>query len=117
MTVLADLCERLVDEFGEQLVQPPQLLQDALVVTLAGEVTVEIRFAAHAEYSIRWQFGEHTLGIDTAPLHPGLASYPNHLHDAHGVTRADPLTDPARPPWENVRAVLRRVLDDPLMQR
>lgn len=117
MNLLADILARLIDEFGERLARAPELAQDALIAHFDTGVLVELRFAASGEYSIRWHFEGMSLGIDTAPVHQALATYPHHLHGADGAVHPDPLTDPARAPWDNVRVVVARLLDDPLLAR
>ncbi len=102
-------------EYAQRLARPVELKQDALVATLDNGASVELRCAAADAYSIQWRWGDAQLRIDTAPLHRGLATFPNHLHAADGGVRADPLTRPGADPWENVRAVLDAVLADPLL--
>ncbi|MCC6533008.1 MAG: hypothetical protein IT531_10705 [Burkholderiales bacterium] len=116
MNVLLDLSARLIDELGEQLASPPQLAHDALLVRLDNGVALELRFTPAGEYSIGWSHGDTSMRIDTAPVHPELATYPNHLHGRDGTARADPLTDPQRSPWENLRAVIEHVRADPLLR-
>lgn len=117
MNLLPDISARLVDEFGERLLGEPQLAHDALTAQFDTGVALELRFAAASEYSFRWHFGDVSLAIDTAPVHPALATFPNHLHGPDGAPRPDPLTHPGRTPWDNVRAVVERVLADPLLER
>jgi hypothetical protein len=112
MTLHAQLVDAIVHHCGERLAQPPQLTQDALTLEFDSGMLMQLRFASAEEYSIHWRFGDRELRIDTAPLHPQLASFPNHLHDADGVVRADTLTQPGRAPWENLRAVLDSLLGD-----
>jgi hypothetical protein len=110
------LAERVAARFGDRLAADPRLSQDALVLQFAGGVAAELRFASAEEYAINWIWGEAALRIDTAPVHPGLGTFPNHLHDHQGGCRADPLTTPGRDPWENVERVLEAILADPLLQ-
>jgi hypothetical protein len=77
---------------------------------------MEARFGAEDEYAFNWRWGEAELRIDTAPLHPILATFPNHLHDNVGVLRLDPVTDPARSPWENLRVLVAALMVDPLLR-
>ncbi|HET9701068.1 MAG TPA: hypothetical protein VFP70_09120 [Burkholderiales bacterium] len=110
------LAERIAARYPERLAAGPRLSQDALVVQFADGLALELRFASAQEYSIRWVWGEAELGIDTAPLHPGLSTFPNHLHDHEGACRADPLTVPGRDPWENLERLLQALLADPLLE-
>lgn len=117
MNPLPDISERLIEHFGERLSGTPQLAQDALTAQFDTGLALEVRFAGGDEYSIRWRVDGYALGIDTAPLHSMLSTFPNHLHGADGAPRPDPLTHPGREPWENVHAVVARVLDDPLLEK
>ena len=103
-------------EFAAAMAQPVELCRDALLVRLRNEVTIELRIASAEEYSIGWRWGEAQLRIDTAPLHPQLATFPNHLHDAEGQLQSDPLTRPDSAPWDNIRGVIAALLEDPLLQ-
>ena len=80
--------------FSAHLATPAQLTQDALTLTLNNGVVLAIRYAAHDAYSLRWRTSIEAdapeLGIDTAPTHSELSTYPNHLHLADGRVIADP---------------------------
>lgn len=110
------LAERVAARFSGKLAADPRLSQDALTLQFADDLALELRFASPEEYAIHWMWGDAELRIDTAPLHRGLATFPNHLHDHEGACRADPLTVPGRNPWENVERVLVAVLSDPLLR-
>ncbi|HRP94758.1 MAG TPA: hypothetical protein PL143_00770 [Rhodocyclaceae bacterium] len=107
---LADLLER---EFNGKLQGSIERKQDALIVPVADGVTLTVRYAGAAEYSLRWTHGGVEAGIDTAPLHHDLATFPNHLHCGDGRVVADPITDPARTPPDNLRRLVSALLDDP----
>ena len=111
----AALAEALGREFAGQLARPPSLHQDALVFALPNGPELTVRYLAADAYSLCWQHDGQDCGIDTAPLHRDLATFPNHLHDAAGTVRADPLSDPASTPAENVARVLRALLADPAL--
>jgi hypothetical protein len=113
-TVLKDALDR---EFAATMLEPAELCRDALLVRLCNDVMIELRMPDATEYSIGWRWGDAELRIDTAPLHCELATFPNHLHDSEGRLRADPLTDPSREPWVNVRVVVAALLEDPLLAR
>lgn len=117
MSLLAHLAEEAVSQFGERLADAPLITHDALILVFDSGVTLQARFASAAEYSIHWRLDGTELRIDTAPLHPGLASYPSHLHAADGSIQPDLLTLPGQEPWENLQAVLVTVLRDPLLSR
>lgn len=105
----------ITSRFADRLDGQLQVAQDALLLRLMNGVAMEMRFAAAGAYAISWQWGEAIQRIDTAPLHRELGTFPHHWHDATGEVRADPLTDPARSPWDNIHAVIQAVLADPLL--
>lgn len=112
-----DLKEKIDAHYADRLQAPAQLARDALTLRLTNGVAVELRIAGEQEYAVAWQWGDAQLKIDTAPLHPGLATFPNHLHDANGCVRADPLTHIDTDAWTRLRRLLDRLLIDPLLQR
>ncbi|MBU2642963.1 MAG: hypothetical protein KJ889_14285 [Gammaproteobacteria bacterium] len=101
--------------FGNDLEFPVEQKQDAMIIRLKNGVTLEVRYAATDAYSLRWVYGDATSGIDTAPLHQGLATFPNHLHDAAGHIVADPITRADTSPADNVSSLIRALLDDPML--
>lgn len=119
MSLHPELLEQISRDFCARLRNPARLTQDALILELDNGVDLTVRYAADDAYSLRWRFAidaaELELGIDTAPLHPTLATRPNHLHLADGRVVADPLTRPGRPPAHNVAAVLEAILASPTL--
>ncbi len=113
MTLHAALADEIVRRFGERLDGAPRLGQDALTLQFQSGLVLQARFASADEYSIKWRFGDAERRIDTAPLHPELSTFPHHLHDSQGKIRPDPLTIPGRSPWDNLRAVLDVILENP----
>ncbi len=101
--------------FGAQLEAPAQLLQDAVLLRFVNGLALELRFAGADEYALSWQWGDARLRIDTAPLHPELTTFPQHLHDRNGAAHADPVTRPGRAPHDNVAALIDALLRDPLL--
>lgn len=96
---------------ADLLAEPPRLTQDALSLLLKGGVTLVVHYASAEDYSLRWQArdadgGLREAGIDTAPLHHGLATQPNHLHTASGRVVADTITRPGAAPADNLRVLL-----------
>ena len=116
MSLHLELRERIEEAYGDSLDGEVRLTQDALLVLFDGGLAVELRYLDPREYSLQWAWGDAELRIDTAPLHGGLPTYPNHLHDADGRLRADPVTVPGRDPWKNVQALLDRLQEDPLLE-
>lgn len=117
MSVHADLAGEMTARYGRRLVRPPVLTHDALTLELENGVRLQARFASAEEYSIAWEAGTVLCRIDTAPLHAGLATFPNHLHADAGPPRLDPLTQPGEPPLANLCAVIDAVLADPALAR
>ena len=117
MMLHLDLKQKIDEHYAGHLQAPVQLAQDALTLRLMNGVAIELRFADEQEYAVSWQWGDAQMKIDTAPLHPDLATFPNHLHGADDSLRADPVTQPGRGAWENVRSVIDALLADPLLQR
>jgi len=115
MSLNLELGSAIEAAFGDDLECPAEQKQDALVIRLKNGVTLEVRYAAPDAYSLRWAYGDAESTIDTAPLHPGLATFPNHFHDAFGRVVADPITRPNAPPQDNLQKVVRALLDDPLL--
>lgn len=112
MSLHADLAERAIEEYEPRLLGIPRVSHDALTLELDNGVVLQARFASDSEYSIQWRRDDAEQRIDTAPLHPGLASYPNHRHTAEGTVCADNLTRIDRSPWENLLAVLQMLLKE-----
>ncbi|BAK78383.1 hypothetical protein NH8B_3634 [Pseudogulbenkiania sp. NH8B] len=92
-----------------------ELHQDALLVHLPNGVSAELRFLDEAQYSFNWRWGDAELRIDTAPLHPELATFPNHLHGVDGQVLADPVSMPGQTPWENANRLLKLLQQNPLL--
>lgn len=117
MNLHAELLKHVEHNFAARLLKPPQLTQDALTLALDNGVVLTVRYATDDAYSLRWNNSADATGtgsgIDTAPTHPELATYPNHLHLADGRVVADPLTRPGALPETNVGAVIEALLQDP----
>ena len=110
------LKEAIDVEFVETMMEPAELCQDALLVRLHNGAVSELRIASAEEYSIGWLWGDTELRIDTAPMHPQLSTFPNHLHNSEDQLLPDPFTQPGRDPWDNVRSVITALIDDPMLQ-
>lgn len=115
MSLHLELGELIGREFADALASPIEHKQDVLIVRLANGIALDIRYAAPDAYSLRWTHDGREAGIDTAPVHPDLATYPNHLHDTAGNLRADPLTRVDTSPEENLRQLIRALIDDPAL--
>lgn len=117
MTLHLELKEQLEAAYPARLDGGVRLTQDALQAAFDNGVTLEVRYLNPAEYTLAWSWGDAELRVDTAPVHKGLGTYPNHLHDDDGQVLEDPLTRPGAPPWDNLKAVADALLENPLLTR
>lgn len=110
-----DLKERIETHLDAMQCESVALRRDAIELRLSNGVELTLRFASEHEYAMTWYWGDATMSIDTAPLRRGLLTYPNHLHTPAGEVVADPITEIGAAPWHNVRALIERLLDAPLL--
>lgn len=115
MNLHLDLKDKIETHYAGQLAGDAVLKQDALFVTFDDGLQVELRYLNPEEYSIGWVWGSALMRVDTAPLHAGLGTFPNHFHDLDGNVREDRITKPGRAPWDNVRNLLDALLKDPCL--
>lgn len=111
----AMLEERITRHYAHRLSAPVRCAQDALLLFFESGLVVEARYYSVDEYAIAWSWGEAELRIDTAPVHPDCATFPQHLHDDCGQLCADPLTRPGTPCWPNLSRLIDALLLDPLL--
>lgn len=116
MSLHLELQSKIGEHYADQLDGEMQLKQDALIAVFDTGLAIEFRYLNANEYSIQWAWGDAELRIDTAPLHRELSTFPNHLHDADARLKADTLTVPGREPWDNVRQLVDRLLQDPMLE-
>ncbi len=116
MSLHLELKTRIEAQYANQLDGEIQLKQDALLALFDSGLALELRYLNANEYSIQWAWGDAELRIDTAPLHKELSTFPNHFHDADAKLHPDTLTVPGKEPWDNVRHVIDRLLQDPLLE-
>ncbi len=110
-----ELQEAIAARHWDRLAAAVEVLQDALLIRLDNGVVLEVRYASPAEYGFHWVWGEAEMRLDTAPVHGALDTVPHHLHDTEGQALAAPITAPDRPPRENLSAVIKALLADPLL--
>ena len=115
MSLHLELDSAIKAAFGDNLASPIEQKQDALIIHLRNGVKLTVHYAAADAYSLRWVHGDAEYGIDTAPLHHALATYPNHFHAAGGRILADPITRPEASPEDNLQKLIRALLDDPTL--
>ena len=115
MSLHLELGSRLSAAFCDVLASPNEQKPDAMIGRLSNGVTLVVRYAAADAYSLRWVYGDAESGIDTAPLHRDLATFPNHMHEADGRIVADPLTRPEASPVDNLQSLIRALLDNPML--
>ncbi|MBW7859682.1 MAG: hypothetical protein KJZ96_04910 [Rhodocyclaceae bacterium] len=113
MSLHLELAEIIDEAFADRLRKPVGRTQDALILDLGEDMTLTVRYAAPDAYSLRWIRNGREAGIDTAPLHRDLASFPNHLHHASGKILADPVTRPDDRPEDNLRRLITTLLEHP----
>ncbi|HEX2492533.1 MAG TPA: hypothetical protein VHK24_02070 [Steroidobacter sp.] len=116
MTLHLVLKEEIERRYADRLREATQLSQDAIVLKLMNGAVIEFRWANEREYAVSWRWGDAMLRIDTAPLHPELATFPNHLHDADGALRADPITQCGADPLENAGRLIDALAADPMLR-
>ena len=115
MSLHLELGSAIDAAFADDLDSPVEQKQDAMIIRLKNGVTLDVRYAAADAYSLRWLYGDAESGIDTAPLHPGLESFPNHFHAAGGRIIADPITRLDASPEQNLLSLIRVLLDNPML--
>lgn len=115
MSLHLELGSTIDTDFGDALDSPIEQMQDAMIVHLKNGVRLVVRYAAADTYSLRWAYGDVESGIDTAPLHRELATFPNHLHEAGGRIVADPITRLDASPTDNLQRLIRALIDDPML--
>ena len=111
------ISEQIITDFGERLADLPVQNQDAIEIRFDTGMVLQIRYPNLDEYSLRWTYRERTLGIDTAPVHTELETFPNHLHDGEGRIRSDRLTRPGQPAWDNLHPFITTILGDPWLDK
>lgn len=116
MSLHLELKTRIEAQYANQLDGEIQLKQDALLALFDSGLALELRYLNPNEYSIQWSWGDAELRIDTAPLHKELSTFPNHFHDAEAILHPDTLTVPGKMPWDNVRQLIDRLLQDPMLE-
>lgn len=110
-----ELKEQIEAAFDATQLASITLCRDALELSLTNGVELTLRFADPSEYAMNWRWGEAALDIDTAPMHPSLGTFPNHLHTPDGRTVEDPVSEIGVEPWRNVRMLIARLLAQPLL--
>ncbi len=115
MSLHLELGSAIDADFEDHLDSPVEQKQDAMIVRLKNGVVLNVRYAATDAYSLHWTYGDAESGIDTAPLHRDLATFPNHFHEAGGHVMADPITRPDASPADNLHNLIRALIDDPML--
>ena len=115
MSLHLELGSAIDAAFEDDLDSPVEQKQDAMIVRLKNGVMLDVRYAAADAYSLRWAYGDAESGIDTAPLHRELATFPNHFHEAGGRVMADPITRPDASPADNLQNLIRALIDNPML--
>ncbi len=103
------LAEHVRQTLGPALATTPEIMQDALRLTLRNGMVVTARFASDSEWSVEWQQGEKLAGISTAPVANALTSH--HGDETLSATVSAPRTSA---PAENVLTHILNALLAPL---
>lgn len=115
MSINLELAAMADESLAEHLSGPVERTQDALIVHLNNGISITVHYAEPDAYSMRWMVDGHSVGIDTAPLHRDLATFPNHLHDTSGLPGPDPVTSPKHHPTENLRLLILALISNPAL--
>lgn len=115
MSINLELATMADESLTQYLDKPVERTQDALIMHLNNGVSITVHYAEPDAYSMRWTVDGREAGIDTAPLHRDLATFPNHLHDTSGRPHPDPITNPSRHPTENLRLLVLALIDNPAL--
>ena len=110
-----ELKEQIEAAFDATQLSSVTLCRDALELSLTNGVELTLRIADPNEYAMNWHWGEAAMGIDTAPVHPTLGTFPNHCHTPDGRSVDDPVSEIGMEPWHNVRMLIARLLTQPLL--
>ena len=110
------LKEKLQSHYALRLAAPVRLAQDALMLSFDTGLSVEVRYFSPQEYSIMWRWRDAEMRIDTAPTHPGHATFPRHLHSEDGMAVPDLATSADTDCWRNLSGLLNLLLQDPLLK-
>ncbi|HRP75721.1 MAG TPA: DUF6516 family protein [Rhodocyclaceae bacterium] len=113
MSLHLELAAMINDGFSSELQGPVECTQDAMIIRLANGVTLTVHYAAPDAYSMRWVHDGRIAGIDTAPLHRELQTFPNHLHRSNGKIAPDSVTNPDARPEDNMRGLIERLIRNP----
>ena len=116
MTLHLELRDAVEARYGDDLAEPVDLRQDAMMLRFGEALEMEVRFAAEDAYSIRWVSGQDVLCIDTAPRRDLPAGRGSHLHDHRGRVVPDQLTQPGAAPIDNLSSVIDAVLISPTLE-
>lgn len=115
MSIHLELAALIEEEFPGHLDGTLERRQDALRLRLNNGVQLTIQYADQMAYSLRWEYDGLMAGIDTAPLHQGLGTFPHHYHTVDGQVLADPVTSPERSPPDNLRRLLAALTTSPVL--
>jgi hypothetical protein len=100
--------------YSHRLSEPVRLAQDALLLSFDNGLMVEARYFSDDEYSISWCYGDAEFRIDTAPVHPDVATIPHHVHGSDDAVGADLISVPGLDCSTNFSRLLDRLLEQPL---
>lgn len=102
----------LESQYGGLLSEPVRMAQDALLFAFENGLTVELRYADAASFSVRWVWGDMEFRLDTSPVH-GRLTGTSHLHVDDGEVCPLTIGDPAASPRAWFAALLDLLLANP----
>lgn len=111
-TIHSRLNDLLEGELSGCLSEPPQFPYDGLKAKLKDGTELSLIYPDELLYIFKWEKEGVAYSIDTAPVHKGLGTSPNHFHNGDGEPIADPVTDTKRSPEENLKAVIKFILGE-----
>jgi len=109
--------EGIEEKHGARLAEPVRLAHDALLLSFDTGLMMEVRYFSGDEFSVNWNWGEAALRYDTAPVHPGLAEFPRHVHLDDGRIVPVPAGLHDADPWTAFSNLVDILLVDPLLEQ
>ena len=101
------LADGINSKFGNVLKSPAEVKSDGLLLQFKDGSRLELHYPNKKEYSFNFLRGGKTFIIDTAPVHNGLETFPNHIHNFEGKLTKDEITDINNEPVKNIENFLR----------
>ncbi|MHB8232568.1 MAG: toxin-antitoxin system TumE family protein [bacterium] len=102
------LADDINSKFSNVLQSPAEVKSDGLLLQFNDGSRLELHYPNKKEYSFNFlKGGKKLFIIDTAPIHNGLETFPNHVHDFEGKLIKDEITNINNEPVENIKNFLK----------